>query len=617
MAERSTCQGGHARVSIAGPSSNMADQRRWSSSKAQQLSYDPSAGPIDVLSLSYPVRGPKTRGTVGKVHHSAAAKQAVNQEGPSSSPAKMTHREKYDALIASTARPPPMILCGGVEISAVVKTDPLTGKVSRGFWGPSRAANVYGHPPIDPPFQARAMFLPTRHQSYVLWGMANGDVVYTILRPDNPPAPGGRAEWLNLTSQDGDEHLEPVTCIWAPSDQKEKFSFVSGSADGAIKVWTVNLQPPAPGARGGPEGFLQRTFTWAPYNEGILNPSTRNYCVEVRCDLVHGVICCVTNLGRIQILCYGENRDPTQFYIESEDSRLASTLYNLDLAVRKLDDEGTLLISVLLYHFGGRSFHRYDITVSKDGTRTVNKKTYVHPHDIRLTAYQAFIEPAAPIASQTRQAPSPASPLGEGSDTAHASENGVAGDPGPEAPTPYSEFGRFIVAGDQKGSVFIWPFDHPEDTVSPIRGWSASSRRISAVEYHCGLIAVGAYVTDPRSSTESILITRSDASISVFDPLPAIPVPLRSFRAIRVSAGEMEAVRNGETAAYSVRQILLENDFVVASIGRQIFAWRAGKPQKRDSRKNDKGKSGPAKTKTGRGAVGKWLSVYQVWAGSC
>jgi hypothetical protein len=50
----------------------------------------------------------------------------------------MTHRQKYEALIAATTRPAPYILSASIFMGSIVRSDPLSGKTSKGFWGPGR-----------------------------------------------------------------------------------------------------------------------------------------------------------------------------------------------------------------------------------------------------------------------------------------------------------------------------------------------------------------------------------------------------------------------------------------------------------------------------------------------
>jgi hypothetical protein len=80
-------------------------------SRSRPLTHHPSVGLIHIVSLSYPL--PPT---------------------PIAIP-RPTLRQRYDARIAATTRPPPHILSAG--FGAIVKSDPASGKITKGFWGPS------------------------------------------------------------------------------------------------------------------------------------------------------------------------------------------------------------------------------------------------------------------------------------------------------------------------------------------------------------------------------------------------------------------------------------------------------------------------------------------------
>lgn len=111
--------------------------------------HHPPLGLIHTLSLSYPQYSPPAPKSliVGKQHSTPAKAgpstpapvQPVNGNDPSSStPSKMTHRQKYEALIAATTRPAPYVLSASLFLGSIVRSDPLSGKASKGFWGPGK-----------------------------------------------------------------------------------------------------------------------------------------------------------------------------------------------------------------------------------------------------------------------------------------------------------------------------------------------------------------------------------------------------------------------------------------------------------------------------------------------
>jgi len=116
--------------------------------------HHPSIGLIHSLSLAYPSYVPPAPKmlVVGKTHQTptkdgiaastslSPSTPSMNGDGqtPSSTPTKMTHRQKYEALLAATTRPAPYVLSAGLAVGGVVRSDPISGKLSKGFWGPGR-----------------------------------------------------------------------------------------------------------------------------------------------------------------------------------------------------------------------------------------------------------------------------------------------------------------------------------------------------------------------------------------------------------------------------------------------------------------------------------------------
>jgi hypothetical protein len=127
---------------------------RWIASKQNMVIHHPPLGLIHSLSLSYLTYAPPAPRSlvVGKTHSTPSkpgplstpsSTPSVNGDEPSSStvsltPRKLTHRQKYEQLIASTTRPAPFVLSASLFLGSIVRSDPLSGKASKGFWGPGR-----------------------------------------------------------------------------------------------------------------------------------------------------------------------------------------------------------------------------------------------------------------------------------------------------------------------------------------------------------------------------------------------------------------------------------------------------------------------------------------------
>lgn len=117
--------------------------------------HHPPLGLIHSLSLSYPTYAPPAPKSlvVGKTHHtpskpgpstpSSSTSTNGDEGATTSTPGKMTHRQKYEALIASTTRPAPYVLSSSMFLGSIVRSDPMSGKASKGFWGPGRDGKLH------------------------------------------------------------------------------------------------------------------------------------------------------------------------------------------------------------------------------------------------------------------------------------------------------------------------------------------------------------------------------------------------------------------------------------------------------------------------------------------
>lgn len=93
---------------------------------------------VHSMSLSYPpnLNSSKARGVPGKMSGGSGSGAASPSPSTPTPGQKLSHRQKYEAMIAVSTRPPPVLYSAGMEVGALVKSDPITGKVSKGFWGP-------------------------------------------------------------------------------------------------------------------------------------------------------------------------------------------------------------------------------------------------------------------------------------------------------------------------------------------------------------------------------------------------------------------------------------------------------------------------------------------------
>ncbi len=106
-------------------------------SRSSNVVHHPFPVLINKMSLSYPPLLPHAKApmVVGKMSKSGS-------NSPAGSSAKLSHRQRYEAMKAVSTRPAPALYCASQEHAAVIKSDPLTGKVSKGVWGPTEEGKL-------------------------------------------------------------------------------------------------------------------------------------------------------------------------------------------------------------------------------------------------------------------------------------------------------------------------------------------------------------------------------------------------------------------------------------------------------------------------------------------
>jgi hypothetical protein len=393
-------------------------------------------------------------------------------------------------------------------------------------------------------------------------------VVHTSLETKHPSAAGNRAQSVNTTCEVQDRHDGEVVDVNA-SPSGDTLRFVTAGSDGVAKYWQYDAPEGSKGSkRKGVGGSMSCLFASTLVEPLESRPEALKYAralepdpiVLVRCDAEHDVVCAVTGDGDLRVWMGVTEETPREVRVDvgSVDEVGAYQAFELDAR-----DTG---ISVMVARRDEAFFTRYDIDPT---TSEVDERRYVTPLGAPLTAFRVLLSPSAPISAPLRQRRS-----SSGEDT-------------PPPVQHKAEYGRLVVAGDQAGSAWIWPWDDVGSDVSPIRGWAALDRKVTALDYHCGLVAVGG----------------CDTFVKVYDPLPAIPTLLRQFRAAHLGAADLAMAESDDPNAawHTVNQVILENDLFVAAVGRRVFAWRAGSIKKADSAKS-KGKGGqPGRVSRGMG----------------
>ncbi|KAL7419845.1 hypothetical protein Q5752_005761 [Cryptotrichosporon argae] len=572
---------------------------RWTASKASMVVTDPQHNLIHSLSLSYPPFAPAAPKLVVGKHHATPLKHAGSTPpspappspslGTGSSAAladtpstpRLAHRQKYEAMIAASTRPPPFVLSACLGSGAVVKSDPLGGKVSKGYWGPDQDANNHLRPHWMRSSLPSALFLPRRTQSYILWGMPTGSVVYTSAQSRANTTHGGRATSVNTESAEADMHEGAVNDVWQPEPDvlDSAVRWVSAGADGRIKYWSTDV---ATGKRTptSPVQSIRCLFSSSAGGKPFGNRSEAvklrqnakpDEMVLARCNVEHDVVAGTTADGDLR-LWFNASTAPDEVRIDAGASEESGDVKRLEL------DCSVDGASVLVHHAGHAAFSRFDAKRSPQGWVT-EETTYTTPHSLSLTALHAHLVSAPGIGIE-RAATLTARVISPTDTPARPSTPTSFTTPGASA----SQYGRYVVGGNAAGDVFIWPWAaRPGQTVLPIRTWLAFNGKITALDMACGLVAVG----------------NCDGQVAIFDPLPTPPTPLRRFsppNTLRAGDAQVAASDAPNAAWYNINRLVLDNDLFVAAAGARVFAWRAGTGKGRRG-----GKDGPVKSRQSAG----------------
>ncbi|BEI84834.1 hypothetical protein CcaverHIS002_0502350 [Cutaneotrichosporon cavernicola] len=559
---------------------------RWLVSRSSNVIHHPFPVLINKMSLSYPPLLPHAKApmVVGKMSNSGS-------NSPAGSSAKISHRQRYEAMKAVSTRPSPVLYCASQEHAAVIKSDPLTGKVSKGVWGPTEEANFHIRPQWDPGL-ASAIFLPRRSHNHILWGLLSGSCVHTTVQARAHAKYGGRPTSVNVMSLPNDMHEGAVLSIYQPESQgKDPMKWVTGGQDGRLKYWQLNPGSTKSGKLTPSEG-VPASITCLFSSEPVEKPfKERSEEVRLRqmaspdgiylsaCDVQHDVVCGVTCDGDLR-LWFDAATNPTEVRLDVGSEADYGGVTELNLVTSRCANG--VSASVLIHHLRHPNFARHDISL--DGESHKVKTTFFSSDgEAPLTTLRAFLLPSSPIS----QPPEAQYTLSARIIT--PTDSGVASPAAPDVDVENVEnvenvrkvaaaaeqFGRVVVGGDSNGRVYIWEWDGRSvgDIIKPIRDWAVGDGKITCVEMSCGLVAVGAF----------------NGQVWVYDPLPPEPTRLRKLGSpAHLTPGDLIVAGSDEHRAkfFNVNHLILENDLIIAGIGRNVLAWRAGTGKGRQSGKN-------------------------------
>lgn len=463
----------------------------------------------------------------------------------------------------------------------------------------NRTANFHLRPHLDQSAEPSAIFLPVRSQTQALWGLVNGSCVHTTLASKSQSSQGGRAASVNVLSSVADAHEGEICDIWmdTTADGSGPSRWVTGGTDGLVKYWQLN---PASGRIGkrSPAGDIPASITCLFTSSTILDtlPNRSEYVKRrqtgkpddvtiVRCDDACNVVCGVTADGDLRIWFDVGSGQEREVRVDVGSAEELGGVKQMEL-----DAKNGHSVSVMILHHRSPTFTRYDINAAPEDQVQIASHAFKSPVPGAFSAVHTCLRSAPPISTRSVLPPVLSTPVpvaaSDGEVTQSSSSTSSSSTPlGPSTPSippKTTDYGRFVVTGDEDGVACIWKWDvGDEEEISPIRAWPAMNGRITSIDASCGLVALGRSVILFFEDTLyrcNVLIVSFDGWVKVFDPLPSPPTLLRSFRASHLSAADtLAAAANDPDARYfNVNQVVLENDLIVASIGRKVFAWKAG-----------------------------------------
>lgn len=311
---------------------------------------------------------------------------------------------------------------------------------------------------------------------------------------------GGRASSLNVLCDSSDAHEGEVTDVWAPELSEALVRWVTAGADGRVKYWQLRPgQNSNSGKRSATDaipGSITCLFTSSPTDAPFFNRSDAvkrrqtgapDAVILARCDVGANVVCGVTEDGDLQVWFDADDADRRDVRLDVGSKDEFGGVERLELDVQK-ESEGPN-VSILVHHSCAPTYTRYDLTHPVVGEPVPTTRTFTTISCGAITSLQAYLLDTPPISVSPNPLPALSARI------SISGEHPAFLPPPPLdlsiSPRVHNHFGRFVVGGDQDGSVYVWAWDGKDEVIKPIRSWSAMSGKITAIDVSCGLVAVG------------------------------------------------------------------------------------------------------------------------------
>ncbi|KAI0339467.1 hypothetical protein BDW22DRAFT_1361512 [Trametopsis cervina] len=176
----------------------------------------------------------------------------------------------------------PTLLSASLAYGIVARSQPLTGKIAKGFLDAAGTRNGLGigNPNAEfSPNISQCVITSVGETAKILWAFTNGAVAVTVAPRAMDVTRSPQAHWLKCSDQDAHVgSIEHAMWVDAPEPSSTRF-FATAGSDGCVKVWDAES---VKCVWTSPEKLL-----WL----------VRDRCMRVAVDAVHGVIAALFESG--------------------------------------------------------------------------------------------------------------------------------------------------------------------------------------------------------------------------------------------------------------------------------------------------------------------------------